>query len=477
MCSYNHIYMQLPVLLIESLKYVKGFNKEVFEAVHAAGEQVTSIRINPGKPLNTSPNAEGSSDPALSPGTVQHLSFHIADRVPWSSHGYYLPERPSFTFDPLFHAGLYYVQEASSMFVEQAVKQTADLSKPLKVLDLCAAPGGKSTLLQSLLSSDSLLVSNEVIKTRVSILEENMIKWGAANTVVTNNDPRDFQRLTDFFDVIVVDAPCSGSGLFRRDAEAIREWSLQNVELCSQRQQRILADVLPALKEDGILIYSTCSYSVDENEAIIDWLTGDMDMQSRKLAVEAEWNIVETVSEKGGYGYRFYPDKVQGEGFFIAVLQKRNSSGTYYAGRNKFEKAGRQEEEAVKEWIKQPEQFRYIKFKNEILVLPHTWHEEHFSLLSSMHIKKAGIKAGEIMNGALVPDHRLAVSGIVSDSVPRMKVSKEDAIKYLKKETIQAEITGKGWMLIVYQGTPLGWIKALPNRINNYYPKEWRIRK
>ncbi|HJU45824.1 MAG TPA: hypothetical protein VJ647_03525, partial [Chitinophagaceae bacterium] len=339
------------------------------------------------------------------------------------------------------------------------------------------APGGKSTLLQSVLSAESLLVSNEVIKTRVNILEENIIKWGATDVVVTNNDPKDFQRLTDFFDIIVVDAPCSGSGLFRRDPDAVKEWSLQNVELCSQRQQRILADVLPALKEDGILIYSTCSYSMEEDEDIVDWLIADMHMQSRKLALKEEWSIVEAISAKGGYGYRFYPDKVEGEGFFITALQKRSSSGIYYAGRNKFEKAGKQEEALLKNWIKQPEQFQYIKFKNEILALPQNWHEEHFSLLSSMHIKKAGIKAGEIMNGALVPDHQLAVSGIVSDQVPRIELSREEAIRYLKKETIQMDIEGKGWLLVVYHGLPLGWIKLLPNRINNYYPKGWRIRK
>ena len=166
------------------------------------------------------------------------------ERVPWSSSGYYLPERPFFTFDPLLHAGVYYVQEASSMFLEQALKQTVSLDQPLKVLDLCAAPGGKSTLLQSLINSDSLLVSNDVIRSRANILEENLTKWGAENVVVTNNDPKDFTRLENFFDVIVVDAPCSGSGLFRRDPEAINEWSVQNVALCSQRQQRILADII-----------------------------------------------------------------------------------------------------------------------------------------------------------------------------------------------------------------------------------------
>jgi len=237
--------VQLPGEFLDSLIGVKGFGKEAFEKVHATGEQVTSIRINSSKPVTK----------------LANQSINQLTKIPWSEFGYYLKQRPSFTFDPLFHAGCYYVQEASSMFLEQALKQTVDLSRPLKVLDLCAAPGGKSTHIQSLISGESLLVSNEVIRSRANILKSNIIKWGCNNVVVTNNDPRDFLQLENYFDVIVVDAPCSGSGLFRRDEDAMKEWSPDNVALCSQRQQRILADVWPALKKNGVLIYYTCSYS------------------------------------------------------------------------------------------------------------------------------------------------------------------------------------------------------------------------
>jgi 16S rRNA C967 or C1407 C5-methylase (RsmB/RsmF family) len=205
--------LRLPGTFIDSIRDAKGFDESTFEQVHQSGEQVTSVRINPAKSFNIS----------------KDLPFpeNIEKAVPWCFNGYYLFQRPSFTSDPLFHAGAYYVQEASSMFLEEVLKQTADLSQPLKVLDLCAAPGGKSTLIQSLINEKSLLVSNEVIKTRVTILSENITKWGTANVIVTNNDPKDFLRLSNFFDVIVVDAPCSGSGLFRKDPEAINEWSEQ----------------------------------------------------------------------------------------------------------------------------------------------------------------------------------------------------------------------------------------------------------
>ena len=254
----------LPPELIQSLRNIESFNEETFKAVHESGGQITSIRLNP-KKIGNRQSAIGNEQ---------------LERVPWNEYGYYLNERPSFTLDPLFHAGAYYVQEASRMFLEEALKQTVDLAKPLKVLDLCAAPGGKSTLIQSIISAESLLVSNEVIKTRVHILAENITKWGAANVIVTNNDPSDFQRLPGYFDVIVVDAPCSGSGLFRKDPAAIGEWSENNVLHCAQRQQRILEHIMPALKDGGILIYSTCSYSKEEDEAIADWMVEQLAVNS-----------------------------------------------------------------------------------------------------------------------------------------------------------------------------------------------------
>ncbi len=460
--------MQLPSALISSLLKAPGFDAPTFEAAHAAEEKITSIRFNPAKlqQLSESPVTD----------TMQP--------VPWSSGGYYLASRPSFTFDPLFHAGLYYVQEASGMFLEQALRQSVDLLTPLKVLDLCAAPGGKSTLIQSLLTKESLLVSNDVIRSRAAILEENMIKWGAANVVVTNNDPRDFQKLPGFFDVIVIDAPCSGSGLFRRDPYLVKEWSLANVELCCQRQQRILADVLPALREGGILIYSTCSYSAEENEDIVDWLMQELPVESMALQYLPAHGMVETVSAKGGYGYRFYPDKVKGEGLFITVLRLLPGKAMDTIHRtavqppsHKFEKIVAEELALLRHWLTDAGSYQYIKFKNEILAVPLSWGASEKELLSLMYVKKAGIKTGEMMSGALVPDHQLAVSGLVSTHIPSIELDEEDAVRYLKKETMQLNTQAKGWMLVKYKGLALGWVKALQNRVNNYYPKEWRILK
>lgn len=453
----------LPKELLTSLEGVEGYNGPAFEKVHADGRQVTSIRINPLKIL--------SGGLSLPPGATE--------RVPWSSFGYYLDERPSFTFDPSFHAGAYYVQEASSMFLEQVLRQTTDLSRPLRVLDLCAAPGGKSTLIQSLLSPSSLLVSNEVIRPRVNILQENMTKWGAPNVVITNNDARDFQRAEDYFDVIVVDAPCSGSGLFRREPEAIGEWSVENVQLCCQRQQRILADCWPALRQGGILIYSTCSYSKEEDEEILDWMMEELQATNCQLRVEAEWNIVEARGRKGGYGYRFYPDRLKGEGFFIAAVRKEDGGDFVYPKNKKqgLEKLTRQEEERMRPWIKQEAPLFFFRHHEQVVALPASLAEDLSYLQSFCYIKKAGIVTGQLAAKEFIPEHDLALSSLINGDVPVLAATKEQAIQYLRKEEVKIGTELRGWALVQYAGLNLGWIKILPNRANNYYPKEWRILK
>lgn len=455
----NTYTLQLPADLIHSLTGLKGFDKEAFEKVHASPQQLTSIRINPAK--NFEPQ---TSNLKLSP-------------VPWSQYGCYLEERPSFTFDPLFHAGCYYVQEASSMFLEQALQQTVDLSKPLKVLDLSAAPGGKSTHIQSLISKESLLVSNEVIRSRANILKDNIIKWGGANVMVTNNDPKDFARLENYFDVIVVDAPCSGSGLFRREPEAMEEWSLNNVALCSQRQQRILADVWPALKKDGILIYSTCSYSKEEDEDILDWMTGQLSTVSCQLSIEDTWGIVETTSSSGAMGYRFWPDKVKGEGFFLACVRKTNADDSSSLKiKNKPEPATRNEIVIIEKWV-EPPSLDFIKHLNTVYAWPKQLVNDFSLLLSKLRVIYSGTIIGEIFRDKLVPDHALAMSPLINKSIEKTILNYEQAIDYLKRKEIKIDTRKKGWQLVNYEGNSLGWINVLPSRINNYYPKELRILK
>ncbi len=447
----------LPPELLSSLQNLPGFDEAAFKAAHESGAQITSVRVNPAKDFNVTEHFPG------------------AEKVSWSCKGYYLPARPSFTIDPLFHAGAYYVQEASSMFLEEAMRQTLDLTQPLKVLDLCASPGGKSTLIQAVISQESLLVSNEVIKTRVNTLTDNIIKWGAPNTIVTNNDAKDFQRLEAFFDVIVADAPCSGSGLFRKDNEAISEWSVNSVELCSQRQKRILNDVLPALKDGGILIYSTCSYSESEDEGIADMLA-ENDMKNIRLNIEQFPGIIETVSEKHGcFGYRFYPDKIKGEGFFIAVFKKENGDLPPEKKKGKQEQLSKADQEFIQPYLKTAADFFFIKQHEEILAIPETLYAAFGEIKHSLYIKKAGVKLGSLIRNELIPAHDFAVSGIMSDIFPEINVTLEDALDYLRRKDISLTAEKKGWTVVKYKDHTLGFVKILPGRVNNYYPKELRI--
>jgi 16S rRNA C967 or C1407 C5-methylase (RsmB/RsmF family)/NOL1/NOP2/fmu family ribosome biogenesis protein len=455
--------MTLPIKLLGSMTGLEGFDRAGFEEVHESGEKITSVRLNPAK-------ISGELNSMLA----------IREAVPWSSLGYYLERRPSFTFDPLLHAGVYYVQEASSMFLEQALKQTCDLSKSTKILDLCASPGGKSTLIQSLISEDSLLISNELIKSRVGVLKENLIKWGGANVILSNNDPRDLGRLENYFDIVVVDAPCSGSGLFRREPGAMDEWSESNVHLCSLRQQRILADVWPSLKKNGILIYSTCSHSREENEDILNWAVKEFEADSLPLSIADSSGIVETVTgKKETYGYRFYPDKVKGEGFFIACLKKREGGESHFQRVRKqpLTKLNKKETGLITSCLKKNLYLNFFIHDGLVNALPAGLENDLMQLQEVLYLKKAGVLLGKLIGKELVPDHQFALSTLIKPEWPFISINLEEAIKYLQKEELRLNSSLKGWVLIQYKHQNLGWIKIMDDRINNYYPKDWRILK
>ena len=446
-----------PENFLASLNNEPGFERENFVDAHENIAAPTSIRLNPFK----------------------KSAVKTGQQVPWCAEGYYLDARPSFTFDPLFHAGCYYVQEASSMFIDYIYKHISQNNdETQKVLDLCAAPGGKSTLLNSAIKSTDLLVSNEIIKTRVPVLCDNLNRWGTANTIVTNNDPRDFTRLSGFFDTILVDAPCSGSGMFRKDPAAMNEWNEANVNLCHQRQERILADVYPALKEEGHLIYSTCSYSHQENEEIVDWLCGEYNMESVRIPIYKEWGIVETQSpEHKAWGYRFYPGKVKGEGLFAACLKKIAQTDEMPMVKTRgHQKLALQEIELIKKYIIEPDAFYYNKVNDDWLAISREHKESLDTLQRHLYIKKSGVRIGKLMGNDLIPDHELALSIYINkDKVLQTELDINQAIQYLRRDNIDINITDKGWSLMNFEGQALGWAKLLPNRINNYFPKELRI--
>lgn len=446
---------KLPPPFIRSLINNYGLEEKLLLETIDKGELITSIRLNPFKPS---------------------YIYTTEEVVPWCESGRYLSERPNFTADPLFHAGCYYVQEASSMFLEQALKTTVDYSNPIRVLDLCAAPGGKSTLISSFISRHSLLVSNEIIKTRVPVLIDNLNKWGPSNIFVCNNDPRDFKRLPGYFDAIIIDAPCSGSGMFRKDQAAIAHWSESAVQLCSERQQRILADAYPSLKENGTLIYSTCSYSRQENEDIADWLCREFNMTPVRIPITESWGIQETVSEeKGAYGYRFYPHKLKGEGLYMACFRKNEKTEETKTKRAYAVKSNLKDEELFKTWLKADTDLSIQSINEEHFAIQSEHAGDLETLKTKLYLKKSGTRIGKKMGKDLIPHHELALSLINNAETPRLNLTQEQSLDYLKRNEIKVDANFQGWALVCYKEHPLGWAKVLQNRINNYFPKELRV--
>ena len=402
----------------------------------------------------------------------------MGDRpVPWSQHGRYLGRRPVFTLDPLFHAGCYYVQEASSMFLEQAFTQAVDLRKPLNVLDLCAAPGGKSTHILSLLNRDSILISNETIRSRAMILSENIQKWGYPNCLVSNNDPADFKNLHGFFDVIVIDAPCSGEGLFRKDSTAIEEWSPQNVQLCSSRQRRIVSDVWDALREDGVLIYCTCTYNQNENEKNLEWLQQEHAVETIRLKIDSHWGIEEITTGKM-FGYRFYPHRLKGEGFFLSILRRKESAPQMKIKSKKALSApSKQISERLSSWMNAHGDANFFQFKDLLFYTPIEKAKDMEHLLQTLKIVYAGTNLATLKHDKLIPDHALALSVEVNkQNFPMMEVDEHTALSYLRRENLHLPVAPAGFTMLTYKNIPIGWVNVLSNRVNNMYPAEWRIR-
>lgn len=408
---------------------------------------------------------------------LKHKGGTRKQPVPWSKFGEYLETRPRFTLDPFFHGGRYYVQEASSMFLEQAFLQTVDASLPLNVLDLCGAPGGKSTHLLSLLNRSSLLVSNETIRARAAILSENIQKWGYPNAIVTNNDPGDFKRLPGFFDVMIVDAPCSGEGLFRKDPEAMEEWSPDNVLLCASRQKRILSDAWNTLKKDGILIYSTCTYNQLEDEENLRWLKENHKVEFIGISTDPSWGIT-TVRENDMIAYRFYPHRTRGEGFFLAVMRKKESTQpVLIKNKTGLVVPAKKIQERLHHWIQNADAVKYFQFQDLLFYCPESKSREFEFLLQHLKIMYAGTNLARLKHDKLIPEHALALSvDLNKANFPSVEVSEEDALKYLRKDAIHLEGKTPGFTLLTYNELPIGWVNILSNRVNNMYPSEWRIR-
>lgn len=417
----------------------------------------------------------------------KYQGIPVGEKVGWCRTGYYLHTRPTFTFDPLFHAGCYYVQEASSMFVEQALRQY--VNHPVMMLDLCAAPGGKSTSARSVLPEGSLLISNEVMRNRSQILAENLVKWGHPDVIVTNNDPKDFSAFREMFDVILTDVPCSGEGMFRKDQVAIEEWSVDNVTLCWQRQRRILADIWDCLKPGGLLVYSTCTFNTEENEENVCWIMRELGAEVLPVSVDAAWNITGNLLNESFPVYRFLPHRTVGEGLFLAVLRKLGDVTDTLL----VEKSGRKDRknkggknncvarsvpENVKSWLNDSERFSFEWDGNRVFAINKLWKPMYDFVNQHLKILHAGVELAESKGKDWVPQHSLALSDVFcSDSFLKAEISYSQAIAYLRKESITLDANvPRGYVCVTYKGIPLGFVKNIGARANNLYPQEWRIR-
>ena len=396
--------------------------------------------------------------------------------VPWASAGRYLESRPVFTADPLFHAGCYYVQEASSMFVEQAVRQYVD--RPVRALDLCAAPGGKSTLLLSQLPQGSMLVSNEPVPLRAQILAENVTKWGNAASLVTRNEPADFAPFRNFFDFVLVDAPCSGEGMFRKDSYAVEQWSVSNVEQCARRQREIVADIWESLRPGGLMVYSTCTFNREENEDCVEWIANELGAEVLEVKIDDEWNITGSLTTEGLPVYRFIPGYTAGEGLFLAVLRKDGSSTAVQPKAPRMQLAPAKLKSEVAKWIAAPADFDFVMQGDTVIAMPKEHTAAMLALQQKLKVLHMALPLAEVKNNKILPLHALAMSTeLVAQAFNTVELEREKALAYLHREALLFADAPVGHLLLTYKGTPIGFVKNIGNRANNLYPAEWRIRK
>ena len=408
-------------------------------------------------------------------------SLPIGDAIPWAKPvGFYLDGRPAFAADPLWHAGVYYVQEASSMLLRLVAPLLGE--EPLRALDLCAAPGGKSTLLVDLLPECSTLVSNELIRSRAQILAENIQKWGGVHSVVTSTEPQRLGRLREQFAFILVDAPCSGEGMFRKEEEARRQWAPGLVESCARQQQEILDDIWPALAPGGLMVYSTCTFNRQEDEDMLSYLVEELGAEPVALPELPE---PITPSSLSSYPcYRMMPHRLRGEGLFMAVVRKPDAeigSARSKPTRSKSKPNPKLPQEVLR-WLT-PELRVDVTLQSlpdgTLTAIPSALYSIVEALQGAkIPILTSGIPLAEVKGRDFLPLPALALSvGLDEEAFPRVELTQEEAIRYLAREavTLSAD-TPRGLVLVTYEGYPLGFAKHLGNRTNNLYPQAWRIR-
>lgn len=446
---------------IESIR--KQFSEECVRNLITAldGDPVTAVRLNP-----------------LKSGV---LSFE-GEPVLWCREGILLHERPLFASMPQWHGGAFYVQEPASMVISEVVRyicrQTGD--RPLCYLDSCAAPGGKTTAAISALPQNSFVVANEFVGTRANILAENVAKWGSPNVAVTQGDTQAFRKLTDTFDIVAVDAPCSGEGMMRKDAEARRQWSTGLIEQCAALQRDILNNVWPALKPGGYLIYSTCTFNRRENEDMLAYIRDELGGEPVDTGLNMKYNIPASL-DVSLPALRFMPHITIGEGLFMGIMRKPGvpEASQPTESRKKNDKGITKAIPELESWLKESNEYRIDRNKQGIWrAVPIRFVPLVYKLESLTKVISAGVTLGEEKGKNIIPDAALALSTALNEKAfPSIELNEEKALKFLRREAmVLPESTPRGYVLVTYDGLPLGFMKNLGNRANNLYPQHWRLR-
>jgi 16S rRNA C967 or C1407 C5-methylase (RsmB/RsmF family)/NOL1/NOP2/fmu family ribosome biogenesis protein len=398
------------------------------------------------------------------------------ERVPWCETGYYIGKRPVFTLDPLLHAGCYYVQEASSMFLEVVLRCIGADRSGLRILDMSASPGGKTTHLSSLSGPDSIVIANEPVRSRIGALVENTIRWGVPKTIISNNDPDDFSRLPSYFDIVLVDAPCSGEGMFRK-SDVRKLWSTSGCDMCSDRQKRILKAAWQCLKPGGYLIYSTCTFNPDENESNVKWLIDNHDAGIVRIDTSRYEGVTE-IGNNDFMGCGLHPGRIRGEGFFIAAVQKFEGNGAPDTVKRSVKPAKpvKGVPDRVTEMIGQAVGSVHLS-GDYCYYLPGPY-DEIALLREKLNLVKIGTEICHIKRESIIPSHDFSMSSVMKEGVfPAVEISWSDAIRYLRKDTIPVrDEMPKGWFLVTFSGVRLGFMNNIGSRLNNYFPASSRIR-
>ncbi|MDD5816920.1 MAG: rRNA cytosine-C5-methyltransferase [bacterium] len=446
--------MTLSADFIAQMRAILPDEADALLAAITSTEPSVAIRVNPLK-------APADAAPALR-------------RVPWCDAGRYLAEREPFTFDVDFQSGRYYVQDASSMFVHHVLRHL--VKEPVRYLDLCAAPGGKTTTAISALPQGSMVVANEIVNARARVLCENLQKWGAPRCVVTCNAPHHFGRLSHFFDVVAADVPCSGEGMMRKDEQACRQWSPALVKQCADLQRSIIADVWDALRPGGWLIYSTCTYNTLENEQMLAWMVHEYGAEPVAVPVPEQWHIHPAI-EGNLPCYRFMPHRTEGEGLFMAVLRKPEAPRKEV--RLKKAKATKAKPlpvpKDVRFRLKDADHFDFSVVNDEVVAVPADMAPimPAFADLNVMHM---GVNVGAIKGKNCVPSHSLALSSALNPAAfPTCEVDYLAAMAFLRGEALSLPQAPRGYVLLTYHSQPIGFVNNLGNRANNLYPKAWRV--